>query len=65
MSNGPGNPETLDVAVEHVRKAINAAEPKPIFGICMGNQVLARAAGAKTNKVCVGKSGGRGNESVK
>jgi len=57
LSNGPGNPETIDVAVEHVRKAINAENPKPVFGICMGNQVLARAAGAKTNKMTFGNRG--------
>ena len=52
ISNGPGNPELCDVTVGNIRKAMETG--KPIFGICMGNQLLARAAGAKTYKLKYG-----------
>lgn len=52
ISNGPGNPEHCTVTVEHIRKAI--AGDKPIFGICMGNQLLSIAGGAKTYKLKYG-----------
>lgn len=52
ISNGPGNPEYCGAAEEHIRKAMNS--DKPIFGICMGNQLLARAAGASTFKLKYG-----------
>jgi len=52
ISNGPGNPEFCDVTVAHIREAMK--KDKPIFGICMGNQLLARAAGASTYKLKFG-----------
>lgn len=52
ISNGPGNPEFCDVTVANIRKAMETG--KPIFGICMGNQLLCRAAGAKTYKLKYG-----------
>lgn len=52
LSNGPGNPAYCDEAVNHIRRAIELN--KPIFGICMGNQLLARAAGAQTYKLKYG-----------
>ena len=52
ISNGPGNPELCTKAVEHLKKAMQGN--KPIFGICMGNQLMARAAGAKTYKLKYG-----------
>lgn len=52
ISNGPGNPELCDITVANIRKAMNSG--KPIFGICMGNQLLARAAGAQTYKLKYG-----------
>ena len=52
ISNGPGNPQLCDVTVEHIREAMK--REKPIFGICMGNQLLARAAGAGTFKLKYG-----------
>ena len=39
ISNGPGDPDTCDAAVQHIRKAMQN-EKLPIFGICMGNQLL-------------------------
>ncbi len=55
ISNGPGNTNHCDVAVENIRKAM--AGTKPIFGICMGNQLLAKAAGADTYKLKYGHRG--------
>jgi len=52
ISNGPGNPEFCNITVQHLRTAMK--KEKPIFGICMGNQLLARAAGATTYKLKYG-----------
>ena len=55
ISNGPGNPDFCAITVEHIRTAMNSG--KPIFGICMGNQLLAKAAGANTYKLKYGHRG--------
>jgi carbamoyl-phosphate synthase small subunit len=53
ISNGPGDPNTCDVATQNIRKAME--NPKlPIFGICMGNQLLAKAGGGKIYKLKYG-----------
>ncbi|MCM1021532.1 MAG: glutamine-hydrolyzing carbamoyl-phosphate synthase small subunit [Muribaculum sp.] len=52
ISNGPGNPDMVDETVKNLRKAMELK--KPICGICMGNQLLAKAAGAKTYKLAYG-----------
>lgn len=52
ISNGPGNPDMAVETVENIRKAIETG--KPICGICMGNQLLSKAAGAKTYKLKYG-----------
>ncbi len=52
ISNGPGNPDMAEKTVENIRKAI--AIGKPICGICMGNQLLSKAAGATTYKLKYG-----------
>jgi carbamoyl-phosphate synthase, small subunit/carbamoyl-phosphate synthase, large subunit len=52
ISNGPGNPEMCSITVENIRKAMTTN--KPIFGICMGNQLLSLASGAKTYKLKYG-----------
>jgi carbamoyl-phosphate synthase small subunit len=52
VSNGPGNPDFCDVTVENIRKFMDTG--KPIFGICMGNQLLSKAGGAKTYKLKYG-----------
>ena len=52
VSNGPGNPELCADTVMHLREAL--AGERPIFGICMGNQLLGRAAGARTYKLKYG-----------
>ena len=56
LSNGPGDPATLTTVVEKVRKIISVGK-KPVFGICLGHQVLSLAAGAKTLKLKFGNRG--------
>lgn len=53
ISNGPGDPNNCSEAVEHLRKAMSN-EKLPIFGICMGNQLLSVAGGAKIYKLKYG-----------
>ena len=55
LSNGPGDPEPLDYQATQVRKLIGK---KPIFGICLGHQVLGLALGGKTFKLKFGHRGG-------
>ncbi|MDO4575300.1 MAG: glutamine-hydrolyzing carbamoyl-phosphate synthase small subunit [Planctomycetia bacterium] len=55
LSNGPGDPSHAGETVEILKKALE--RNKPIFGICMGNQLLARAAGAETFRLRYGHRG--------
>lgn len=52
ISNGPGSPDYCDLTVANIRKAMQ--KEKPIFGICMGNQLLSKAAGANVYKLKYG-----------
>ena len=52
LSNGPGDPQQCGATIANIRKAI--ALGKPIFGICLGNQLLSIAAGATTFKLKYG-----------
>ena len=54
LANGPGDPEQCTKTVEHIRTFLNNKEVRPLMGICLGNQLLARAAGAKTYKLKYG-----------
>ena len=56
ISNGPGDPSKPKYLIETVRKIINESNV-PTFGICLGNQILAIAAGAKTYKLKFGHRG--------
>ncbi len=55
ISNGPGDPEPLEQAIETTKKMIESG--KPIFGICLGHQVLALANGISTYKMHNGHRG--------
>lgn len=57
ISNGPGDPTMCEATIETLKWAMNLEHPKPIFGICLGNQLLALAAGAKTFKMKYGNRG--------
>ena len=54
LSNGPGDPEVLDYCVDTVRDLVGKV---PMFGICLGHQLLALACGAKTYKLKFGHRG--------
>jgi carbamoyl-phosphate synthase small subunit len=55
LSNGPGDPKACGKTIATVRRAI--AGTKPVFGICLGNQLMALAAGADTYKLPYGHRG--------
>jgi len=55
LSNGPGDPEPCDYAIHAIRVLVDKAIP--VFGICLGHQLLALASGAKTVKMKFGHHG--------
>jgi carbamoyl-phosphate synthase small subunit len=55
VSNGPGDPKDCGPTIAHLRQALEAGTP--VFGICLGNQLLALAAGADTYKLKFGHRG--------
>jgi carbamoyl-phosphate synthase small subunit len=55
LSNGPGDPDAVPYARENVRKLIGK---KPVFGICLGHQIMGLALGGKTYKLKFGHHGG-------
>lgn len=54
LSNGPGDPEPLEYAISTIRELLGK---KPVFGICLGHQLLSLACGAKTFKLKFGHRG--------
>jgi carbamoyl-phosphate synthase small subunit len=55
LSNGPGDPRACEATIRNVRRLLTGSFP--VFGICLGNQILALAAGAQTYKLKYGHRG--------
>ena len=56
LSNGPGDPEPCDYAIRAIRELLERKD-LPLFGICLGHQLMALAAGARTVKMKFGHHG--------
>ena len=54
LANGPGDPEQCSKTVANIQTFLNNEKVRPCMGICLGNQLLAKAAGAKTYKLKYG-----------
>jgi carbamoyl-phosphate synthase small subunit len=55
LSNGPGDPAALDYAIENAHEIVRS--DRPVFGICLGHQILALSLGAETYKLKFGHRG--------
>ena len=55
LSNGPGDPQTVSYAIDNIKKILGK---KPVFGICLGHQILGLALGGRTYKLKFGHHGG-------
>lgn len=55
LSNGPGDPQPCDYAIEAIREIVETG--LPVFGICLGHQLLALASGARSMKMAAGHHG--------
>ena len=55
LSNGPGNPELLDYAIDTTRGLVGKV---PVFGVCLGQQIIGWAMGGRTYKLKFGHRGG-------
>ncbi|MBF0622985.1 MAG: gamma-glutamyl-gamma-aminobutyrate hydrolase family protein, partial [Magnetococcales bacterium] len=56
LSNGPGDPEAVEHGIETIRQLLKS--DKPLFGICLGHQMLCLALGGQTTKMKFGHRGG-------
>jgi carbamoyl-phosphate synthase small subunit len=61
LSNGPGDPATMGLVVDEVKKLVSSG--KPVFGICLGHQLIGQAFGGTTYKMKFGHRGG--NQPIK
>ncbi|XP_040295619.1 carbamoyl-phosphate synthase [ammonia], mitochondrial [Bufo bufo] len=57
LTSGPGNPELAQPLIQNLRKVFNSDRTEPVFGICMGNEIAALAAGAKTYRLPMANRG--------
>jgi carbamoyl-phosphate synthase small subunit len=57
IGSGPGDPKSLMPLIAQVRTLLGASAPRPILGVCLGNQILALAAGGDTAKMPYGHRG--------
>ena len=57
LSNGPGDPEACGYAIRAAQELMRAPEPLPLFGICLGHQILGLACGGRTYKLKFGHRG--------
>uniref|UniRef100_A0A4W4H0W6 Carbamoyl phosphate synthase arginine-specific large chain n=1 Tax=Electrophorus electricus TaxID=8005 RepID=A0A4W4H0W6_ELEEL len=57
ISNGPGDPQYCKETIENLRKVVCKKKPKPVFGICLGHQLLSLVTGSKTYKMKYGNRG--------
>ena len=57
ISSGPGDPEVLTEVVGQIKKVLDRDDGKPVFGICLGHQMMSKAAGASTYKLKYGNRG--------
>lgn len=51
ISNGPGDPQLCQATIANMRKVVCVDQPKPLFGICLGHQLLSLVIGSKTYKM--------------
>ncbi len=54
LANGPGDPDTCSKTVENIKRFLESKDVRPCMGICMGNQLLSKAAGARIYKLKYG-----------
>ncbi|KAM3602332.1 uncharacterized protein V6R79_002224 [Siganus canaliculatus] len=57
ISNGPGDPQLCQTTISNVRNVVCVDRPKPVFGICLGHQLLSLVIGSKTYKMKYGNRG--------
>lgn len=51
LSNGPGDPVRCQSTISNIRRILNETSPKPVFGICLGHQLMSLAVGGKIVKM--------------